>query len=307
MKANELLIWLSARREGSWRQFRQAVQELHSSSGETDFENDDEFPLHQQLRLNLQRLAHVEFFALGCDDGWRVAPPTLAVHSASDGVRGILCGARSPELWNRVIQSAELLTSQILDLPGSPQIIRIDAPEASALSELADRTGLLVQKDAPLAMLLQLPPCSPPKQGYRASEFPQGADWIIHYFDSRSLVWREGNRCKADTVSIGVFRFRIYFQKPRYFLRWKGITFEMSRAVALYVLLHRHRHKVLRYNPQAASLSVPAICRPPLLLERALVLCSGLPPSYEGGRLTYSDVPHSIAKVASELLRQPLI
>ena len=80
----------------------------------------------------------------------------------------------------------------------------------------------------------------------------------------------------------------------------------MPRAIALYVLLRRHRRDVLRYNREGAAISVPAICRPPRLLERALVLCSGLPPTYDDARVTYSDVPPEIARFAAELLRQPL-
>ena len=61
MRPNELLLWLSARREGSWQQFRQAVEELHSGDGQGDDYHENEFPLYQQLRLDLERLAHVEF------------------------------------------------------------------------------------------------------------------------------------------------------------------------------------------------------------------------------------------------------
>src|SRR5213593_4410033 len=120
MRANELLLWLSARREGSWQQFRQAVEQLHSSDGETNSESNDEFPLHQQLRLDLERLAHVEFFATDCEDGWRIAPPTFATHSISGGVRGVLCGARSPALRERVIRSAERFKCEILDSLHAP-------------------------------------------------------------------------------------------------------------------------------------------------------------------------------------------
>jgi len=81
----------------------------------------------------------------------------------------------------------------------------------------------------------------------------------------------------------------------------------MPRAVALYALLRRHRQGVLRYNGDAAALSLPAICRPPRLLERALVLCSGLPPVYANGQLTYSELPPEVARLAAELLRQPLV
>jgi hypothetical protein len=90
-------------------------------------------------------------------------------------------------------------------------------------------------------------------------------------------------------------------------LCWKGAPFEMPRAVALYALLRRHRRGVLCYNREAATLTVPAICRPPRLLERAFVLCSGLPPTYAATQLTYSEVSPEIARFAAELLRQPLI
>jgi hypothetical protein len=103
-----------------------------------------------------------------------------------------------------------------------------------------------------------------------------------------------------------MFRFLIHFQRPRYFLRWKDKTFEMPRALAMYTLLRRRRRDVLCYNRDAAALSVAAICRPPRLLERALVLCSGLPPAFANGQLTYLEVPPEVVRLAAELLRQPL-
>jgi len=306
MRPNELLLWLSARREGSWQQFRQAVEQLHSGDGEANSESNDEFPLHQQLRLDLERLAHVEFFATDCEDGWRIAPPTLAIHSVSDGVRGVLCGARSPALRERITRGAEKFNGEILDSLDVPDVIRIVAANASALAELAAQTGIRFQHDAPLAILSHLPPCDPPSRTRSPSEFPQGADWIIHEFDATKLAWRKIERHEAEAVRFGALRFLIHFQPPRYFLRWKGVTFKMPRAVALYALLRRHRRDVLRYNREVAALSVPAICRPPRLLERALVLCSGLPPTYDAARVTYSDVPPEIAQFAAQLLRQPL-
>ena len=306
MRANELLLWLSARREGSWQQFRQAVEELHSSDGEANSENSDEFPLYQQLRLDLERLAHVEFFAADCEDGWRIAPPTLAAHSVAGGVRGVLCGARSPVLRERMVRAAERFNCELLDSLGVPEVIRVVAPEASALAEMAVQTNLHFQQDAPLAILSHLPPCDPPSQAHNPSEFPQGADWSIHEFDATKLAWRKIERHETQTIRFGVLRFLIHFQRPRYFLRWKGMTFEMPRAIALYALLKRHRGGVLCYNREVAALSVPAIYRPPRLLERALVLCSGLPPTYDNAQLTYSDVPPEIARFVAELLRQPI-
>ena len=215
VRANELLLWLSARRKGSWQQFRQAVEELHSSDGEANSENNDEFPLHQQLRLDLERLAHVEFFAADCEDGWRIAPPTLAAHSVSGGVRGVLCGARSPALRERMVRAAENFNCETLNSFCVPEVIRVVAPDASALAELAAQTNLHFQQDAPLAILSHLPPCDPPSRTRSQSEFPQGADWSIHDFDATKLAWRKVERRETQAVSFGVLRFLIHFQRPR--------------------------------------------------------------------------------------------
>jgi hypothetical protein len=305
MKANELLLWLSARREGSWQQFRQAVEELHSSDGETNSESSNDFPLHQQLRLDLERLAHVEFFATDCEGGWRIAPPTLASHPVSSGVRGVLCGARSPALRERVLRGAEKSRCEILDSCNVPDVIRIISESISALEAFTGQVGVRFQHDAPMAILSHLPPCDPPRSS-KPSEFPDGKDWTVHEFDTTNLAWRKAEKQGVRAHHFGMFRFLIHFQRPRYFLKWKDKTFEMPRALAMYALLHRHRQNVLRYHPSAATLSVPAICRPPRLLERALVLCSGSPPAYANGQLAYSEVPFEIAHLAAELLRQPL-
>jgi hypothetical protein len=174
------------------------------------------------------------------------------------------------------------------------------------LEELAAEARLHFQPDAPLAILTHLPPCDPPPRAFSPSEFPLGADWIIHQFDTATLTWRKLERREAQSIRFGVLRFTIYFQRPRFFLRWKSVTFEMPRAVALYALLRRHKRNVLRYKSETATLSVPAICRPPRLLERSLVLCSGLPPVYDDAQLKYADVPPDIARFAAELLRQPI-
>lgn len=308
MKPNELLLWLSARCEGSWQQFRAAVEELHSDDGETGAEDNDEFPLHQRLRLDLERLAHVEFFARDCEKGWRVAPPALAAHPVPGGVRGILCGARSPALRERVLRAAEKLGCETPDSPGVPEVIRLVAADAPALTEAASRAGVHFQPDAPLAILSHLPPCDAPLRGSKQAEFPVGGDWDIHEFDESNLAWRKTDRRDAQSARVGAFRFLFRYQRPRYFLRWTRSTFELPRAIAIYALLRRSRRNLISYNASARTLRLPAICRPPQLLERALVLCSGLPPGYDAttASLTYADVPMEIASFAAELLRQPL-
>lgn len=312
MKANELLLWLSARRQGSWQQFRAAVEELNSDDDSTaigtDTPSETQFPLHQKLRLDLERLAHVEFFTRGCDKGWRVTPPTLAAHQGSDGIRAVLCGARSPALRERLLRIGEKVGCESLDLSGIPEVIRLIVPSSSALSDIATQAEISSQVDAPFGILSNLPPCDPPSSSHTLSEYPVGADWNIHEFDSTLLRWQKIDRRQAQAKRYGVLRFVLSFQQPRYFLLWKKAIYEMPRAVALYTLLQRSRRDLLCYDALEQKLTVPAICRPPRLLERALVLCSGLPPVYDEttAKLSYCEVPHDIARFAAQLLRQRL-
>src|SRR5260370_38202722 len=97
MTPNELLRWWSARRQGSWPQVRGAVQsvDLASNNDETD---EASLPLHQRVRFSLERLAHVEFDAAECENGWRVVPPSLALFKHERGATAVLCGARTPNL-----------------------------------------------------------------------------------------------------------------------------------------------------------------------------------------------------------------
>jgi hypothetical protein len=311
VRANELLLWLSARRKGSWRQYSEAVKELHSDdaeilAAEADAEGDGEYPLHQRLRDSFECLAHVEFFARGCEDGWRVVPPTFAGHATAGGIRAVLCGARSPALRERLIRGAENLTCETLNPSGVPDVVRFIASDVAALVKLSEQTGLHFQADAPLTILSHLPPSDPPSRRQKPSEFPTGDDWNIHEFDTSALAWNKTERRHAQAAGTGMFRFTHRFHRRSYFLRWSGVTFKLPRAVGLYVLLKRSRQDLLSYDAPTQTLRVRAICRPPRLLERALVLCSGLPPTHDAAILTYADVPPDVAHHAAELLRQPL-
>jgi hypothetical protein len=311
MRANELLLWLSARREGSWQQFRAVVEELHSSENDSDLNGDsqtgdNEFPLHQQLRLNLECAAHTEFFEHDSKYVWRIAPPVLAAHPATDGFRAVLCGARSPALRERVLSAGQKCDCETLIRWDVPEVIRLAASNIDALSDAAAQAHVYFQPDASLAILSHIRPCNPPTRRSEQSVFPTGEGWRIREFDTGTLRWRASDRQRAQAVRAGVLEFSLY-DDWRYFLRWSGGTFKLSRAVALYALLRRHRG-LLRYDEQIRTLNLPGTCRPPRLLERALVLCSGFPPSFDPAtsRLTYADVPPEIARFVAELLRQPL-
>lgn len=317
MSANSLLLWMSARRQGSWAQFRAAVEELHLGTDvEVDGENDDALepfalPLYQTLRFNFQRVGHAEFFAgAGVDGDWRVTPPAVAVTQHACGWLGVVAGARSLTLTERLRAAAagQAANLQTLALPAYPDQILITASTHGTLAAVARRAGLLLQDGAPAALLASLPPVDDPCVRYQ-TQLPFGSEWKIDRFFPEDLVWRSATLDGARAASGGLFRFSLRHQRHVLFCM-RGTASRIPGQVGKYLVLRRRRLQVLRYDSHNRMLSVPASCRPPFLIERALILCSGSPPSYEGGprggALRYAEISKDIARIAAALLRQEL-
>ena len=313
MTPNELLLWLSARKEGSWSQFRGAVDRLELANSDDEAEQDTPLPLHQRIRFNLERLGHVEFDAAECEDGWRVVPPTLSLSQHNTGVTGVLCGARTLKLVESIRRAAAGLSFQQVSHPDSPDIIRIQAPEADSLTELAKREGLLYQLDTPTSLLSHLPSVDTVK-GWRREALPSaGREWEVKQFviERRAIKWRTITLQEANAPAAqGLFCFT-RFQSPQYFLREGRETMRLPGAVGKYRILSRRRRRVLRYDRQEQSLTLPAILRPPPLTERALILCSGFPASltvvHKRPTLTYRDIPEEVTGMIGEVLRQGIL
>lgn len=314
MSAHELLLWMSARRSGSWQQFRSAVEGLHMPADVEEALDEDEgagagLPAYQRLRLAFERLAHAEFFTQGCKDGWRVAPPTLAVSESNHGWEGILCGARSPRLL-RNFQAAADNNSVALhseSRSGQPPTIRAFGTR-DALALFAAEAGLAVQANAPLAILSCLPAVDDARHVLQAV-LPMGADWRIDRFDPRALGWRASSRDEAGSSRNCLFRFVLGYERYHFLTldgRLKKLSGPGQGQIGKYLILRRSRRHVLRYFPAGGELTVPASCRPPLLIDRALTLCTGSLAAFdrEGSLLRYRDIPEVIARAAARLLRQ---
>jgi hypothetical protein len=313
MSANELLVWMSARARGSWQQFRAAVEELqlNNAEGDESRETDDDrrdmsaLPRYQTLRLNFERLGHAEFFEGAAPSGWRITPPTLAAAEGRNGWRATLVGARTPKVLQRIRDVAAQQTeiTQFVDCPD--QIVILNR-EVDILASLADRAGLLFQHNAPLAMLTSLPPIDDPSLR-KETYLPIGTEWTVERFSTSAGRWRDGTREDAANTSGALFRFSLHYRRLVLYCSNKA-AFQISPQVAKYLLLFRKRHSILRYDASSLDLSVPATYRPPLLVERALILCAAAPPSYEPatGRLHYVGITRAVVELVGALLRQEL-
>ncbi len=321
MSLNNLLIWMSARGRGSWTQFRSAVEQLHVESPEGDADGDsagdtmvNDLPLYQLIRLNLERLAHVEFKPSTAGPNWRVVPPSLAIANRGGQFEGILCGARFPGLHERMSQLKDV-RYETHQGAGMPDCVRLLAPELEMLRNAAQLLGLVPQVEASAALLAAIPPVDDPRSRF-ASEPPRGPGWTVERFAPHDLRWtarhpKEDRNLESGDVTqsqTGLFRLRMKYQRF-HFLQWKGKSYKVPVQVGKYAILRSQRVRgLLRYDREAAVLSVPVSCRPPLLIERSLILCSGLLPCFseKSGCLEYSSVPIRVAQLAAGLLRQEI-
>ncbi len=305
MGNNEILYWLSANRAGSWAQFRSAVEDLVPRGDEAVAGPDRPY---LRIRFNIQQLGHVEFFEHGCENGWRVAPPVLALSEQSNGVVGILCGARLPNLIRKIEEVADSVRREQHTGAEHPDVFRLVGDHASDLEDVAQRAGVLFQPYAPLSILSCLPRVLDLKAwNSNESPLPFGRDTNITRFEltKRSCRWVESSVEDAKRARDGLFRVT-RFQRREHYLRLNGRTFRVRSQVGNYFVAAVRRRQLLRYDRTACQLIVPDVCRPPMLVDRALILCSGFLPRHdkETSTLTYSDIPEGIAGKAASILCQ---
>ena len=300
MRANDLLLWMSARREGSWQQFRGAIEALNLDGEDTlvepDAGSESLLPIQHALQLSLEGLAHVEFSR--SDRRWRVVPPSLALFSET--CAGVLCGSRTPQ----TIDDLRTLTGVQVDVSkseGEPDRIILRCGSKDALLRAAQAAGIRVQDSASEMLLVAHGPIRR-HQGWTPSELPPSQGWSVHRFSSSQLRWIE-RPAGAKTTS-GLFRFVMKHQRFYYIVK-NGQCFRVPVQLGKYAVLRRK--DILLYDRNERRFSVPPICSPPLLIERALILCSGQLPVLNGrGRLEYRDVPPAIARLAADVLCQVL-
>lgn len=310
MNSNDLLLWLSTTGQGTWSRYRAALDELTVADlpGEALEDAGEEIPdpgtlpQHLRFKLNLERLGHAEFFRHDFKNGWRVAPPSLVAIPDSGGACGVLCGARTDQLLTQLTQILGEDRVHIKSQVECPDRILLQTSSIQDLFEVAKRTNLIFQVGGIERLLTTIPPID----NYQLripSELPFGEDWEVERFSTVSLKWMQSSIHEARKWVFGLFRIRVRF-RPEYFIKLKGNPYRLPVQVGKYIALRRARRKVLRYDFRNRGLAIPTVCRPPLLLDRALTLCTGLIPEVVAGCLEYHGIEPRHWSAAKRILRQ---
>ena len=286
MAMNTLLHWMSARRSGSMNSFGSKVTELGLIRGRLT---------HRIVQWNLEKLGHAEFGPAAAGKGWRVAPPILAAGDPWQSPSAFLCGARTPELLER-LRSADVQEHRQSQCQG-PEIVKVVAPSPWALQECAASAGIEVQWNAPLAILSCFTP--PTEQSLAPTSIPIGG-WDVTRFSKTGLTWVPSSVDQALAAAAGLFRFRSSYEIQHVLIE-DGLPQSVEPATGKYRILKK-RHSPLSYSMPSKALKIRSSCRPPSLVERALVLCSGALPVFKDGLITYSSIEPTMAfSVASRL------
>ncbi|MER9585245.1 hypothetical protein [Mesorhizobium sp. M0276] len=286
---NELLLWVSAVASGTDATFkRKAAELLPSLRGGP--------AAHNRAMWAFGSLAHCEF-GQAAGGGWRVAPPVFAAGDPATSATAVLCGARSDALLARLASAA---AGRMFTLPqrGAPDLVRVEAASAGEMIGLAREMGIPVQWNAALAVLAAYRAPSP--ESFPETALPSGG-WKVFRFSRSQMVWTASTVAEAGSTQRGLFRFTSDYGS-RHIFRHGGISREVPPVVAKFWVLGR-RQRAMRLDLSKGIASFPITVRPPGLLDRALVVCSGVLPSVAERQLVYSGVTSPVATGVSAALR----
>lgn len=292
---NHLLLWMSARRDGTIQALR---AEIARAESEFNARSDGSRPA-----WDLARLGHAELDS-PVPGRWRVCPPVLAARSLRADASGILCGARTPQLLETLSDAADQHGARVIILPqdAAPDLVEVKAPSLAALSSSARAAGIWLQPRATRALIGAVAPVR--SLVFEPATMPIGQGWDVSRFSLSGLRWVPATVDAARSAKKGLFRFRSDYE-TRHVLRDMAGTWSAAPDVAKYRLLER-RHRPISYSATDRTFRVAIGARPPALVERALILASGKLPSRDGPVLAYGEIELADAHAIARNLEQKL-
>lgn len=286
---NELLLWVSALGHGGEAALRRRAAELlpPRRGGPSAY---------SRAVWGLGSLAHCEF-GEAAGGGWRATPPVIAAGDAGGAVSGVFCGARSAPLVARLAAAAGD-GMRVAPQRDAPDLIALTMPTAGELIRVSRQAGIPIQWNAPLAILSAF--VSAPLSSFKETEVPSGG-WTVERFSRSGMAWRPSSVAEARGAPRGLFRFRSDYDVGHIY-RQGPVTRQVPPGIAKYWALGR-RQRAMRLDLTRGEVSFPLACRPPGLIDRALVVASGALPVPSNGRLNYKGITPPVAAATSAALR----
>lgn len=310
-RGDVLLFAIAARRQLSWPSFTEALDGI--------FVPDDRLGTDvKQVRSAVAALGgllgHWDVVPDGQSARICIAPPVLATLPRPGLPTAVLCGSRSPDTLRAVERAGDRVGVTIRSAPQhylnpyAPTRIEVSAESHEAIARLAADLNISYRVE-PAAWALAL--ASGSIADYIASlPWSAGSDlnWSRRDFDLERLRFvpvREG----TPHDGLGLSAYEHPSGWGRQDRLWRGDQWAVvDRDWGRFAVLAERGVKVLQYGHPAGTLAGPRQIPLPGIPARALGLCSGRPPAFEGGdgfgRHVFGDVPAAIARAILTKLGQ---
>lgn len=289
---DDLLRWASEAGAGGWERLRDVCSYLTYK--------------HERNRRpwvvasELSQLGHLD---INWETrSWSIAPPALNLVPGL-GICLVLTGSRPhyiDERFNEATSSMDVYPFSVeQEHAPSAKFAKCASVEVAQLT--ADRFGsrLIVDPASQLISVLR------PIGEISASLASPPALDEAEFFDSATLEWNRSHHGKP-----GLYRLELHGRKTHRRLDRDGVWTKVDLSLGQFQELQWSQTPVLRWiaptENEPAYLDVRRELSLPLIAERAAVICSGFLPKQVGKWRRYGNVPESIARSLSTLLRSPL-
>ena len=321
--SDQLLYVVSAKKEISWKSFKEAFDYLYTLQAiSTDGERDGiKFKRFQTVRA-LGALGHCDVDFNGNDSKVYAAAPVLVRLPCAGFPQAILAGARSPQTIEKLSDACKSIghhvNLEVTEQPGElvlvPRRVTVQAEDVGELEAIAKSLGIAFMETPSAWSLLHV---AASVDDYSAtlqwSNDPELTTWKRQTFDPSSLQSRSLQETDID------IRLSQYSHPSRniqtHYLWQDGRCTEIDRDWGRYVVLKALGRNVLVYDQRRFIMAVPVGAKLPGLLERVLTLCSGyvatfverLPfcPEIRGFNL-FRAIPPQIAEMTANKIGQTL-
>ncbi len=248
-----------------------------------------------------------------------VAPPILAALPGSGMRKAVFCGARSPKLVSDLRKAAKasgmnmLVQSQSKSSAYAPSRIEIQSISAHGLEALAERVKISYVSTPPARTILSVCGSLADYITTLSWSCEDELNWSNEDFDTDNL--RFTTRIGTPVAPrLSSYQNPANYQRKYWFHRY-GEHAEVDPDWGRYAVLAMKGRRVVSYDEQTKSVLVPLGAPLPVLLSRALALCSGCAPriphdSKEPRRRKsipceiFRDIPPTIFQAVMKLIEE---
>ena len=245
---------------------------------------------------SLAVLGHLELLN---GTSWKVAPPTLAglPTYAARGAAAVLCGARTPGVLASLTAACQGIGAQMasLSVPNRPAVIRVTAASNNELASVASAAHIPLQHDAAFTLLA----CTPAIRDWPRTPcaMVDGRVKTVRRFSRSRMGWVESTLAEAAAAKTGFFRIKRDWD-------WVSLL-KTGVSECAYIddragrLAAAAKLKAVSWTANSRTLDLPSQLFPPVVIARALALCTGFLPRYEAEsrRIFFGEIPPEILRL----------